>query len=310
MRTRVQSAADSGATTTSAREQHDFMNSPSPTGLPDFNTLWDYERPGETEAQFRDLLPAAQASGDRDYYLQLLTQVARAQGLQRKYDAAHATLDHVRELVTADLTAVRVRYLLERGRCFNDSGNHERARASFLEAWDVARERGLDAYAVDAAHMMGIIESAADEALAWNERAVACANDSPDPAARRWLATLQNNIGWTYYGTGRYADALRVFEAAVVLRREQGGAGPLRIARYAVAKARRALRQVEEALAGQGGLLRECELAREPDGYVHEEIAECLITLGRAAEARAHFAWAYELLATDPSLVEKEPARL
>jgi len=286
------------------------MNAPSPTGLPDFNALWDYERPGETEARFRDLLPAAQASGDRDYYLQLLTQVARAQGLQRNYDAAHATLDHVRELMTADLTTVRVRYLLERGRCFNDTGDGERARASFLEAWDVARERGLDAYAVDAAHMIGIIEPAADEALAWNERAMACASASSDPAARRWLATLQNNIGWTYYGTGRYADALRVFEAALVLRREQGKTGPIRIARYAVAKARRALGHLTEALAEQEALLRECELAREPDGYVHEEIGECLVALGRQREAQPHFARAYELLSKDTWFAAKEPGRL
>ena len=57
MRTRVQSAADGGDGET-LREQDDFMNPPSPTGLPDFNAMWDYERPGETEARFRDLLPA------------------------------------------------------------------------------------------------------------------------------------------------------------------------------------------------------------------------------------------------------------
>jgi tetratricopeptide (TPR) repeat protein len=285
------------------------MNPPSPTGLPDFNALWDYERPGESEARFRDLLPAAQASGDRDYHLQLLTQVARAQCLQRNYDAAHATLDHVRDLMTEDLPAVRVRYLLERGRCFNDSGNYERARASFLEAWDAARERGLDAYAVDAAHMMGIIEPG-DEALAWNERAVAYADATADPAARRWLATLRNNIGWTYYRMGRYADALAVYEAALALRREQGSAGPIRIARYAVAKAQRALGRVVEALAEQEGLLRECELAREPDGYVHEEIGECLIALGREAEAGPHFARAYELLSKNPWFPPNETSRL
>ena len=285
------------------------MNSPSPTGLPDFNTLWDYERPAETEARFRDLLPAAQASGDRDYYLQLLTQVGRAQGLQRKYDAAHATLDHVRELMTPDLATVRVRYLLERGRCFNDTRNRDRARASFLEAWEVARAHRLDGYAVDAAHMMGIIEPD-DEALAWNERAMAHADGSADPAARRWLASLQNNIGWTYYGMGRYADALRVFESAVALRREQGKPGPIRIARYAVAKTHRAMGRIDQALAEQQALLRECELAREPDGYVHEEIGECLLALGSDPEAQPHFARAYELLSKDPWLADQERGRL
>jgi tetratricopeptide (TPR) repeat protein len=286
------------------------MNASSPTGLPDFNALWDYDRPAETEARFRDLLPAAQASGDRDYHLQLLTQIARAQGLQRRFDAAHATLEYVREWVTDDQKTVKVRYLLERGRCFNSSGNVERARACFLEAWEVARENRLDDYAVDAAHMMGIVEAAPDEALAWNVRAMEQARASADPAARRWLAALQNNIGWTYFGTGRYADALAVFEDALELRRAQGKPGPIRIARYAVAKVHRVLGRVAEALAGQEALLRECELAREPDGYVHEEIGECLIALGREEEARPHFARAYELLSKDPWFPAEEKGRL
>src|SRR5687768_45420 len=104
-----------------------------PTGLPDFNGFWDYDHPEQTEARFRDILPAAQSSGDRDYHLQLLTQIARAQGLQRKYDAAHATLDHVRGLMTDELKTVRVRYLLERGRVFNDTRRYEDAKACFLE---------------------------------------------------------------------------------------------------------------------------------------------------------------------------------
>ena len=272
--------------------------------------MWDYDRPAETEARFRDLLPAAQASGDRDYHLQLLTQVARAQGLQRDYDGAHATLDHVRDLMADGLATVRARYLLERGRCFNDQGNSGQARACFVEAWEVARERRLDDYAVDAAHMMGIVEKPAEAALEWNLRAVEYAKGSGNPAAGRWLASLQNNIGWTLFGMGRHDEALGVFEDAVALRREQGRPGPIRIARYAVARAHRALGRVREALAEQEALQRECELAREPDGYVHEEVGECLLALGRAAEARPHFARAYELLSKDPWFPAEERARL
>lgn len=279
------------------------------TGLPDFNTLWDYDRPAETERRFRDLLPAAQAAGDRDYHLQLLTQVARAQGLQRQFDAAHATLDHVRSIMPDDLKAVQVRYLLERGRCFNSSGDPQRARVEFERAWDLAREHGLDAYAVDAAHMLGIVEPG-DAGLAWNRHAIEHAQASPDPSARRWLASLLNNVGWTYVAMGRCADALPAFEEALRLHRAQGKPGPIRLARYAVAKAHRLLGRIKEALAEQTSLLSECELAREPDGYIHEEVAECLLALGRADEARPHFARAYELLAKDPGFPPAEKDRL
>jgi tetratricopeptide (TPR) repeat protein len=282
---------------------------PHATGLPDFNALWDYAQPEQTEDRFRELLPAAQSSGDRDYHLQLLTQIARAQCLQKNYDAAHATLDHVRGLMTDDLSTVRVRYLLERGRIFNDTGKHADARDRFLKAWDLAREGRLDGYAVDAAHMLGILPPP-DEAMAWNLRAMEYAKASTDPAARKWLGTLLNNIGWTYHQMGRYADALAVFEDALAFRKEQGKSGPIRIARYAIAKTHRLLGRVDEALAEQQAILGESQRAGEPDGYIHEEIAECLLALNRPAEAKLAFAAAYKLLSKDPWFPPGEPARL
>ncbi|MBT4141251.1 MAG: hypothetical protein HOE48_25300, partial [Candidatus Latescibacteria bacterium] len=57
--------------------------------LPDFDALWDYHNPENTEQLFLEILPVAQNDGDDDYLAQLLTQVARTQGLQRKFDVAH-----------------------------------------------------------------------------------------------------------------------------------------------------------------------------------------------------------------------------
>jgi tetratricopeptide (TPR) repeat protein len=281
----------------------------SSTGLPDFDTLWDYSQPGESEARFRELLPAARASGDREYHLQLLTQIARAQGLAKRIEAAHATLDHVRDAMPAPLPTVKVRYLLERGRCFNDSGDLEKARQCFLQAWELAQRERLDAYAVDAAHMMGIIEPPA-EAMAWNLRAVEYAKSSGDPAARRWLASLLNNIGWAYHAMGDHPAALAIFKEALELRRAQGNPASIRIARWCVAKMLRLLDRPAEALPEQESLLGECERGRQSDGYIHEELAECLLALGRKKESAPHFARAYELLSRDASFPSDEVARL
>jgi len=285
------------------------MTHPTPTGLPDFTTLWNYSDPAQTEQRFREILPAARASGDRDYYLQLLTQIARAQCLQKQYDQSHATLDHVREELTEDLKTVKVRYLLERGRVFNDTAQYEKAKAAFLEAWEQAQQNHLDGYAVDAAHMMGIIEPE-DQALAWNLRAVQYAKASQDPTARRWLATLQNNIGWTYFKMQKYEDALTVFEDALELRKAQGNPATIRIARWSVAKIHRMLGHLDQALKEQQALLGEAERAREDDGYTHEELAECLLALNRPKEAKPHFAKAYEKLSKDPWFPPDETARL
>ena len=124
--------------------------------LPDFDILWDYDHPGATEKKFRELLPAALDSRDLSYLTQLLTQIARAEGLQRKFQDAHNTLDRVEKaLLKAEADdETRVRYLLERGRVFNSSGKRDEARPLFLQALDLAAKSKEDFYAVDAAHMI------------------------------------------------------------------------------------------------------------------------------------------------------------
>jgi hypothetical protein len=65
-----------------------------------FDELWDYNQPGESEARFRQAL-AEQAPGS-PLYVEILTQIARAQGLQRNFDAAHQTLDEAQRLLHTD----------------------------------------------------------------------------------------------------------------------------------------------------------------------------------------------------------------
>lgn len=275
--------------------------------LPDFDQLWDYSHPDETESRFRQLL--SNPPQDVSYHAQLLTQIGRAQGLQRKFAEAHATLDEAQSLLTADLRQARIRYLLERGRVFNSSKQPDKARPFFLEAWEMAKAAQEDFYAVDAAHMMGIIEPA-EEQFAWNLRAVAVAEKSSEPRERRWLGSLFNNMGWAYHGQGQYEKALACFEKALQYREEYGPPTEIRVARWCIARALRSLERTEEALAMQKALLDEAERLGENDGYVYEEMAECLTILGRSTEARPYFELAYRQLSQDPWLVENEPARL
>ena len=65
-----------------------------------------------------------------------------------------------------------------------------------------------------------------------------------------------------------------------------------------------------EALEIQKRLLAEAQAAGQPDGYIFEEMGECLIALHRPAEARPYFAVAYEMLSKDPWLTRDEPERL
>ena len=276
--------------------------------LPDFDALWDYSLPDETEARFREVL--LQIPEDEPAFLELLTQIARAQGLQRKFEKAHQTLDQVERRLGEVSSRPRVRYLLERGRVLASSGDPEKGRACFEEALKAAQRLSEDFYAVDAMHMLALI-APPEESLKLNLQAIQMAEASEQEKAQNWLGSLYNNTGWSYHGLGNYAAALEIFEKAEVWQRAKGQVYETRIAQWSVARTLRSLGLAEEALAKQMALKHEWESEGvERDGFVFEEIGECLLLLNRAEEARRYFAKAYEILSQDPWLAEQEPERL
>lgn len=275
--------------------------------IPDFDALWDYQHPDRTEAAFQAVL--AQIPPDEPAALELLTQIARAQGLQRKFEQAHATLDQVEQRLGGEPQRAGVRYLLERGRVFNTSGQPEAARPLFEQAVALAGQLGEDFYVVDALHILAII-AAPEESLALNLQAIAAAENSRQERARGWLGSLNNNTGWSYFDAGNYPAALELFEKAKAFYRQAGREREARIAEWTCARALRALDRLDEALDRQMALKAALESVSDPDGYVYEEIGECLLALDRPAEARPYFARALEILSQDPWLPNDEPERL
>ena len=275
--------------------------------LPDFDALWDYDHPGATEKRFRELLPAALESGDFPYLAQLFTQIARAEGLQRKFQDAHKTLDRVeRGLTKADAgDKTKVRYLLERGRVYNSSGKRDEARPLFLKAFDLALESKDDFNAVDAAHMMAIVEPT-EKQLLWNLRALDLAENSADEKARKWKGSLYNNIGWTYFEQQQFEESLLMFEKALGFQQQQGDPNKVMIAKWCVAKTLRMMDHTEEAMEMQRNLFEEYQAAGKKSGYVYEEIAECMMVLGQEQESQGWFAVAYEELSKDPRLANEQ----
>ena len=278
--------------------------------LPDFNSMWDYNNPAATEARFRDLVPRAIESGDAGYYAELLTQIARTQGLRGEFDAAHATLDSAYAVMEDEKSIAMARYLLERGRAYNSSGEPDTSSGYFLKAYDLAMEIGADFYAVDALHMLGIVEPPENQ-IEYNLRALALAEKSEDERARRWRGSLYNNMGWTYHEQGEYEQALEMFQKSLAFREEIDDTAGVLIAKWTIARAQRSLGNVEEALAMQLGLEKDIEEYGLPgDGYVYEEIGECLWLLGRRQESKKYFGLAYDVLSGDNWLVANEPERV
>lgn len=261
--------------------------------LPGWFELWNFGRPAESEERFRELL-SAHPEASVDWTCQVQTQVARSLGLQRKFEDAHQLLDGVREHWSELSARTRAYYFLERGRAFNSGKQPADAEVAFVEAFGLAKAEGIDDLAVDAAHMLGIVELG-ERSMEWNRTALRLAEGSDDPRARRWVASLCNNLGWTYHDAGEFERALELFQRALREREAEGTAEQVHIAQWAVGRCLRSMGRFEEALA----IMR--VLAGAPDdGYVQEEQGENLLAMGRTEEARPHFARAYELLRDDP----------
>jgi tetratricopeptide (TPR) repeat protein len=277
--------------------------------MSDFDSLWDYDHPAETEARFRARIHSPESSGDEDTMLQIFTQIARAQGLQKHFDDAHRTLDQVQSRLTPATPLARIRYLLERGRVYNSSGKPTEACVWFKDAYDEASRNKYDSYAIDALHMLAIADTV-EHQMDWNREALALAQQSSDPRAANWQGSLYNNIGWTYFDAGEYSQALSSFEEALQCRERQGKVRESLIARWCIARTLRALNQVPEALQMQRDIREAWLTAGEvPDGYGSEEIAECLLALGKSEEARAYFAEAYARFSANGTLAD-QPERL
>jgi len=136
--------------------------------------------------------------------------------------------------------------------------------------------------------MLPFVETDEAAGLRWNEQALALALASSQPGARRWEASLRNNIGVSLHQLGRYEEALAAFEAAVAARVRQGDPARVRIAHWMVAWTLRALGRLDEALAIQRRLERENDAAGKPDRHVYEELARLYEARGEPEKAERY----------------------
>jgi len=262
----------------------------------EIDALWTIDDPVAGCKALNDALETHPESAD-----ELHTQIARALGLQGRFEEGWEELAHVSSN-PSDIVKVRVQ--LEAGRLKNSSGDRQAAQPYFLESLQMAVHGDFDYYAVDAAHMLGIV-TAGQESLDWNEKAIAMAANATDARARKWRGSLLNNIGWTYHDMSRYPEALQCFGEAVSFQETYGAPQRIRIARWAVARCLRSLQRYQEALS-----ILEILITFPEAGYVSEEMGENLLALGKPEEAKPHFKRAYELLSQDDYLRSQEGKRL
>ncbi len=271
-----------------------LLNFTPPAMAIDLDALWDFNHPAQSEQRFQ----AALAGASPDDALILHTQIARTYGLRGDFARAQDILAKLEAQLASASPQAQTRHALEVGRSWA-SATHpqssqtpqakERARAAYRQALDLAKKHQLDDLGVDALHMLAFVDTAPTDQLRWAREALAVVQASAQPAARKWEASVRNNIGYALHELGHYDDALAEFRRAVVVREAGSNAQATRIAYWMVAWTLRALQRVDEALEIQLRLEREGDAAGAPDPYVFEEL-EALYRL-REDEARArHYA--------------------
>jgi GNAT superfamily N-acetyltransferase len=257
----------------------------------DISTLWDFNRPEISEERFRAALSSA--SVDDAFILQ--TQIARSYGLREDFSMAQQILFDIEAQIQNASAEAQARYYLELGRTYSSATHppesqtaetQELARAAYLRAYELARDANLDSLAIDALHMLTFVDTAPEEQLEWNYKAIALMVASSQPDALKWAGALHNNSGYAMHLLGRYDDALAEFKQALAAHERNGNPQTVRIAYWMIAWTLRSLGQLNEALEIQLRLEKEWDEAGEPDPYVFEELETLYQALGNPEKAK------------------------
>lgn len=267
--------------------------------------LWDFDDLEASEQRLREQLERETTDAGR---AEVLTQLARIEGLQDRFDAGDKLIDDAVALAAGDEVAL-ARIELERGRLRRSAGDPEAARPMFERSFGIAARMGQTFIAADAAHMVALVAGNREGFVGWTRRGIELAEADED--ARHWLGPLYNNLGWEYYEAGDFEQALDAFERQLAAR--EAGSDPqqvIEISRYAVGKALRALGRSAEAVPMLEAAVASAEGEGVPDGWFHEELAEDYAAVGRDAEAAEQARAAIPLLERDDADFETDEARV
>lgn len=228
--------------------------------------LWSFDDLDATEERFATQLEREDSDAGR---AEVLTQLARMEGLRGNFDRCAALLEEA-EALAGSSGAARVRLELERGRMLRSSGDPAAAFPLFESAFARALDAGEHYLAGDAAHMCALAADDRSVMEEWTQRGLNLA--AREPEAGYWAGSLLNNLGWATFDDGRFEDALVLFYRALEARkRDPGTAEAVAWAQYAVGKTLRMLGRGGDGVA----LLEAASAALPSDAEIAAELAAC-----------------------------------
>jgi len=208
--------------------------------------LWNFDDLDGTEQRLHAQLDQETTDSGR---AELLTQLARVEGLRQSFDEGEELIGQA-EALAGDSVPARIRIDLERGRLLRSGGDAIAAMPLFETAFNAALEADEQFIAVDAAHMCAIAAPDRVSRQAWTQRGIDIAQASPDRNVSYWLGPLYNNLGVDHAEAGEHDAALDAFKRALEVRlRYPENPQAIQWAQESVAEQLRALGRDEEAKA-------------------------------------------------------------
>ncbi|HTA65760.1 MAG TPA: tetratricopeptide repeat protein [Xanthomonadaceae bacterium] len=260
-----------------------------------FADVFDHDHPEDSELTLRALEQDAAGAGDKVVQAEILTQIARSEGLEKRFTEAYGDLDRASAIAPRS-TRVVIYVDIERGRLLRLQGSTAQADQLFHRAFAEARAARADYLLLDAVHMIALAEPF-DASRAWTERGLRIAATSTDRRTIHWIAVLNNNLGVAYFERGDYIRAEGAYRAALIADREQGAdVETLVNAQFSLAQDWRKLGRIKEALALQTRLHDQGGDRALPS--IDLEIAECRFAMGQFGQARY---WAHMALQRGPA---------
>jgi tetratricopeptide (TPR) repeat protein len=193
----------------------------------DVAPLWDFGDPAASEQRFRAAI--VRAAPDDAFILQ--TQIARTFGLRKDFARARQLLVDIEPKLASASPEAQARWYLEMGRTWASAAHtreqltpesRERARVLYMRAFDTAKAAKLDGLAIDALHMMVVVDDAPAQQLEWNLKAIEFMDASDQPAAKRWAGSLYYNAGYALRQAGRLEEAIAYYRKSAAAYEESG----------------------------------------------------------------------------------------
>lgn len=293
----------------------------------DVDQYWVEQNPSQSESNFQGLIadrPELKSAPFELEYIEVLTQMAKAQLEQGKIEISKSTLDRAqaglgqvkKDPESQEYQLVKARLILVRGQWVKTQALlRYQARSYFHQAYSIASTQRLDFFAIEAAYYLAMEEPSIEGQIHWNQAALRLAQVTRDAAAQAWIGRIRHQMGWSYLDHHFYQKAHDEFQKEIIWRSANVTSSSsqqeaLLAARWARGKTLRLLGQTEEALAIQLNLRGEYDAIGKTNGYVYEELGEIALNQSQKEEMQKYFMLAYWELSRDRQMAQAQPQRM